>query len=96
LKIEVMTMWLLVACFVLVVALLNDPVGGESSVAIEKRIRRRSLIGYAIMLILTRVSADLLLSKSPFAFASIVTTTVALAFSVLEGSGRRLPWLRRG
>jgi len=89
-------MWLLVACFVLVVALLNDPVCGESSVAIEKRIRRRSLIGYAIMLILTRVSADLLLSKSPFAFASIVTTTVALAFSVLEGSGRRLPWLRRG
>jgi len=89
-------MWLLVACFVLVVALLNDPVGDESSVAIEKRIRRRSLIGYAIMLILTRISADLLLSKSPFAFASIVTTTVALAFSVLEGSGRRLPWLRRG
>ena len=52
-------MWLLVACFVLVVALLNDPAGDESSVAIEKRIRRRSLIGYAIMLILTRVSADL-------------------------------------
>jgi hypothetical protein len=91
-----MTMWLLVACFVLVVALLNDPVGDESSVAIEKRIRRRSLIGYAIMLILTRISADLLLSKSPFFIASIVPTAVALAFSVLEGSGRRLPWLRRG